>query len=164
MPPALDADSLDSNLEADYLQPRLVSQTGGSALPSHESDDWTFTPADVEEQCTYQHTDSAPGCDAIPPILLKHAGKSLYAALSSIFTYSWRYAVLPQQWTEANVMALYKGKGARSEPASYRPISMTSIIIRTFRAPHPQATVGAAGAGVLLSPAAVRFPQDPLDF
>ena len=29
-------------------------------------------------------------------------------------------------------MALYKGKGARSDPASYRPISMTSIIIRTF--------------------------------
>ena len=132
VPPALDADSMDSNIEADYLQPRLTSATGGSTLPPHESDDWTFTPADVEEQCTFQHTNSAPGCDAILPILLKHAGKSLYVALSGIFTYSWRYAVLPQQWTEANVMALYKGKGVRSEPASYRPISMTSIIIRTF--------------------------------
>ena len=134
VPPALDADSMDSGIDTDYLQLRLsqASVAGGSALPPHESDEWTFTPAAVEEQCTFQHTNSAPGCDAILPILLKHAGKSLYAALSSIFTYSWRYAVLPQQWTEANVMALYKGKGVRSEPGSYRPISMTSIIIRTF--------------------------------
>ena len=134
VPPALDADSMDSTIEADYLQPRLcpTSETGSSALPPHESDEWTFTPAAVEEQCTFQHTNSAPGCDAFLPILLKHAGKSLYAALSNLFTYSWRHAVLPQQWTEANVMALYKGKGARSQPASYRPISMTSIIIRTF--------------------------------
>ena len=132
VPPALGADSMDCNIEADYLQPRLTSEAGDITLPPHESDDWTFTPATVEEQCTYQHTNSAPGCDAILPILLTHAGKAMYAALSSIFNYSWRHAVLPQQWTEANVMALYKGKGVRSDPASYRPISMTSIIIRTF--------------------------------
>ena len=134
VPPPLDANSTHSAIEIDYLQPRLnpTSEAGDSALPPHESDNWTFTPAAVEEQCTFQHTDSAPGCDAILPIFLKHAGKALYAALASVFTYSWRYAVLPQQWTEANVMALYKGKGARSDPASYRPISMTSIIVRTF--------------------------------
>ena len=125
---------MDNTIEADYLQPRLcpTSETGSTALPPHESDEWVFTPAAVEEQCTFQHTNSAPGCDSILPVLLKHAGKSSYAALSNLFTYSWRHAVLPQQWTEANVMALYKGKGARSQPASYRPISMTSIIIRTF--------------------------------
>ena len=132
VPPPLDVNSRDIDIDADYLQPRLLSGAGSNPLPPHESDEWTFTPAAVEEQCTFQHTNSAPGCDAILPILLTHAGKAMYAALSSVFTYSWRHSVLPQQWTEANVMALYKGKGMRSDPASYRPISMTSIIIRTF--------------------------------
>ena len=132
VPPPLDVHSMDNDMDSDYLQPRLLSGAADTPLPTHVSDDWTSSPAMVEEQCTFQHTNSAPGCDAILPILLTHAGKAMYAALSSIFTYSWRHAVLPQQWTEANVMALYKGKGTRSDPASYRPISMTSIIIRTF--------------------------------
>jgi len=130
-PPPLCADSVDGNIEAEYIQPRLRS-TNSSPLPPHISDEWTFSPAMVEEQCAFQHTNSAPGCDGILPILLTHAGKAMYAALANVFTYSWRHAVLPQQWTEANVMALYKGKGVRSDPASYRPISMTSIVIRTM--------------------------------
>jgi hypothetical protein len=132
-PPPLPVDSVDVDIVSDYMQPRLQpADVDGNPLPRHVSDNWTFTPAVVEEQCTRQHTTSAPGCDGIVPILLTYAGKAMYAALSNIFTYSWRHAVLPQQWTEANVMALYKGKGGRSDPASFRPISMTSIIIRTF--------------------------------
>ena len=103
-----------------------------SALSPHASDSWTFTAEDVKQQCTTQHTNSAPGCDTILPILLRHIGLSAYRALSTVFTFSWQHSVLPQQWTEANVMALWKGKGNRADPASFRPISMTSILIRTF--------------------------------
>ena len=132
VPPPLHADSPDSSILSHYIQPRLLADTDSSPLPPHVSDDWSFPPDLVEEQCTSQHTNSAPGSDGIVPILLTHTGKAMYAALSNIYTYSWHHAVLPQQWTEANVMALYKGKGTRSDPSSYRPISMTSIIIRTF--------------------------------
>ena len=79
-----------------------------------------------------QHTNSAPGCDTILLILLRHLGTTAYKALSAVFTFSWQHGVLPQQWTEANVMALWKSKGNRADPASFRPISMTSILIRTF--------------------------------
>jgi hypothetical protein len=101
-------------------------------IPAHESDSWVFTPADVQQQCTRQHTKSAPGPDAILPIFLKHAGPATWQALSTLFTFSWTHSVTPQAWREANVMALYKGDGSRAEPGSYRPISMTSILIRTF--------------------------------
>jgi hypothetical protein len=134
VPPPLAADSPELDIDSRYLLPRLRSSLlyDPSALSSHVSDSWTFSAAQVEDQCTHQHTQSAPGCDSILPILLKHSGSAAFKALSTVFSYSWRHAVLPQQWTEANVMALYKGKGARSEPSSFRPISMTSIIIRTF--------------------------------
>lgn len=134
IPPPLPVNSPELDIDTRYLLPRLrtSSLSNSAKLASHCSDSWMFSPAEVEEQCRHQHTNSAPGNDTILPILLKHAGPAAYDALSTIFNYSWQHAVLPQQWTEANVMALWKGKGDRSDPSSFRPISMTSIIIRTF--------------------------------
>ena len=134
IPPPLAAHHNDQDLESRYLLPRLLSSPSFSnaALSPHVGDSWTFSAADVQQQCARQHTTSAPGYDTILPILLRHLGNTAYRALSALFTYSWQHGVLPQQWTEANVMALWKGKGDRADPASFRPISMTSIIIRTF--------------------------------
>jgi Reverse transcriptase (RNA-dependent DNA polymerase)/Endonuclease-reverse transcriptase len=134
VPPPLPANSTELDLEQRYLLPRLPHSLlyQASALSPHASDGWTFTTAEVQDQCTHQHTTSAPGCDTILPLILKHAGQTTYKALSELYNYSWRHGVLPQQWTEANVLALWKGKGAKSDPSSFRPISMTSIIIRTF--------------------------------
>jgi hypothetical protein len=134
VPPPLPPHSSEHDIERRYLLPRIPSSPhfSSTALAPHVSDGWTFTAAEVAEQCRRQPTASAPGCDTVLPILLRHAGTGMYNALAAVFTYSWTHGALPQQWTEANVMALYKGKGARSEPSSFRPISVTSIIIRTF--------------------------------
>jgi hypothetical protein len=101
-------------------------------IPPHPSDSWVFTVAEVQQQCTHQHTQSAPGPDAVLPVFFKYAGTAVWAALSTIYNFSWTHSVTPQAWREANVMALYKGAGSKATAGSYRPISMTSIIIRTF--------------------------------
>ena len=101
-------------------------------IPDHPSNSWTFTEEDVKTQCTQQHMNSAPGPDAVLPAFLRHAGRSMWAALAAIYTFSWQHSVTPQGWKEANVMALYKGSGSKATAGSYRPISMTSILIRTF--------------------------------
>jgi hypothetical protein len=125
-----------SDLIADWLsphpppsRPRHLDPTTPSAS---DTNTWLFTADDVKRQCTHQHTKSAPGPDAVLPIFLKHAGDEAYSALAALFQYSWDHSVLPQAWKEANVMALYKGSGAHNLPSSFRPISMTSIIVRTF--------------------------------
>jgi len=101
-------------------------------IPPHPSDAWSFSADEVKAQCTQQHTNSAPGPDSILPVFLKHAGPAVWSALSLLYSFSWSHSVLPQAWREANVMALYKGSGGKANAGSYRPISMTSIIIRTF--------------------------------
>ena len=101
-------------------------------IPAHCSDNWEFTLETVRKQCTLQNTQSAPGPDAILPIFLRYAGEDCWQALATLFTFSWRFSVTPLAWREANVMALWKQAGSKSSPASYRPISMTSIIARTF--------------------------------
>ena len=105
---------------------------GPTAIPAHHSDGWYFSMGLVRRQCRHQHTNSAPGPDSILPIFLKHAGDTCWQALATIYTFSWRFSVTPRAWREANVMALYKGSGSKADSRSYRPISMTSIIARTF--------------------------------
>ena len=39
---------------------------------------------------------------------------------------------VPEQWREANVTAIFKKKGSRSEPGNYRPVSLTSQIGKIF--------------------------------
>jgi hypothetical protein len=101
-------------------------------LHQHPSNDWSFSPADVKDQCRWQHTNTAAGADSILPLFFKHGGDELYNVLSLLYNYSWHHSVLPQAWRRANVAALYKGKGKRDVSTSFRPISVTSIIIRTF--------------------------------
>jgi hypothetical protein len=43
---------------------------------------------------------------------------------------SLRNADIPPQWKEAVITPIYKGKGDKSNPAQYRPISLTSQIIK----------------------------------
>ena len=103
-----------------------------TSIPSHPSDHWTFTPAEVKEQCTKQFINTAPGPDTILPVFLRHAGDAAWTVLAHLYTFSWTHSATPQAWKEANVMALYKGADSKSSASSYRPISMTSIVIRTF--------------------------------
>jgi hypothetical protein len=114
---------------ADTAQPPAVPLP---CIPPHSSDDWRFNRGSVRRQCTRQHTASAPGPDSVLPVFLKYAGNDCWQAMATIFTFSWRFSVTPLAWREANVMALYKLAGSKAAPSSYRPISMTSIIARTF--------------------------------
>ena len=120
---------------AQSLLEQQVNSWGAPAnptIPPHPSDAWAFSQADVKAQCTHQYINTAPGPDAILPAFLRHGGPALWKAMAAIYTFSWQHSVTPQAWREANVMALYKGSGSKATAGSYRPISMTSILIRTF--------------------------------
>jgi hypothetical protein len=128
-PPPPSSQSAQSALEQ---QVASWASAANPTIPPHPSDAWFFTAAQVQGQCTQQHINTAPGPDALLPAFLRYAGPALWSALAAVYTFSWRHSVTPQAWREANVMALYKGAGDKSTAGSFRPISMTSILIRTF--------------------------------
>ena len=109
----------------------LVSQRTQSPILD-DLDNWNITIEEVKEQCCQQRLTSAPGPDNILPHFLVHGGEMIHRALATMFNFSWKYSVLADGWRSANVMALYKGKGSRNEHSSFRPISMTSVVIRVF--------------------------------
>jgi hypothetical protein len=71
------------------------------------------------------------GPDGIPFALLRNGGKALATVLCRLINFSWHHSVIPQAWRDADVIALYKGKGDLEDCDSYRPISLTSVLART---------------------------------
>ncbi len=74
-------------------------------------------------------THKAAGPDQISPRILKELSSSVTPILGIIFRKSYDSGEIPDQWRKANVVPIYK-KGKKSDPANYRPISLTSIVCK----------------------------------
>ena len=71
---------------------------------------------------------TAAGPDGFSFALIKRCFSVLLKPILIIFQQSLAQGKFPGMWKEANVMPLYKGKGARDSPSSYRPISLCSCV------------------------------------
>ena len=77
-------------------------------------------------------TKGAYGPDDIPPTFLKALGPVALAELLAIFNAAFELGVCPQIWRQAIIITLLKAGKPASELASFRPISLTSCICKTF--------------------------------
>ena len=71
----------------------------------------------------------ACGPDNIKPMILKTLAEEISPILEVIFQKSLDEGSLPSQWKTANVAPVYK-KGDKSNPANYRPISLTCVLCK----------------------------------
>ena len=82
--------------------------------------------------CNRVNLTSAIGPDNISPHFLKHLPHSMHIMLWQLFNYSWLHSLLPQQWKQAHVVLIPKKDGDPSDPKSFRPISLTSLVVKMF--------------------------------
>ena len=75
--------------------------------------------------------DKAPGPDGIKPIVLKELREELTRIIQLLFQKSISTGKIPTDWTKANVSPVFK-KGSKSDPANYRPISLTCILCKVI--------------------------------
>ena len=68
----------------------------------------------------------APGPDHIPIKFLKLFASELSPSLLLVYKASLEQGVVPSAWKKALITPVFK-KGVRTDPANYRPISLTSI-------------------------------------
>ena len=88
----------------------------------------------VSEVCDLlRDLDSRKACgpDLLPARLLKEGAEEISSSLCKIFNLSLSKGVLPQDWTSAHIVPVHK-KNDRSNPSNYRPISLTSIVIKVL--------------------------------
>ena len=64
--------------------------------------------------------------------ILKHLPDESLSVLLTIFNYIWQTQHFPTNWKTALIIPILKPGKIASDPKSYRPISLTSCICKTF--------------------------------
>ena len=86
-------------------------------------------------------TSSSPGPDGVPCIFLKTCKKELRSPLYILWRASLTQGVIPPDLLLVLISPVHKG-GSRADPAQYRPVALTSHIIRVFERVIRKSLVG----------------------
>ena len=121
-------------------QAKILNYQYVSVFTQSETDE--FEPARKRTESTLEHVDvteeqvrkeierlnenSATGPDGIPARVLKELQNKIASPLTILFRKSIASAKIPDEWRDAEVTPIYK-KGNKSDPANYRPVSLTSV-------------------------------------
>ena len=93
--------------------------------------DLKITTKGVEKLLGELKINKAPGPDGVNPHILKMCAEEIAPILKIIFQQSIATGKLPKDWKSANISALFK-KGSRTDPANYRPVSLTSVACKVL--------------------------------
>ena len=126
--------------KADALNAQFTSfftHDNGKDLPHLDSgthqpmDDFIFTQPGIEKLLSQLKPNKASGPDELPACVLKETSPQISAVVTVIFQQSYEQGILPSEWSNANISAIYK-KGDKSTPSNYRPVSLTCILCKTM--------------------------------
>ena len=93
--------------------------------------DLTISTEDVESVLSNLDVTSSMGPDGIHPHLLKSCRSELSYPLFCIFQKSYSTSSLPSIWKKSLVVPIFK-KGSRHDPLNYRPVSLTSVCVKSL--------------------------------
>ena len=146
--PLLDGDGnlqQDPHKMADMLQDQYSSvfsepsdQTAYPTDDSHHTpesspilDDIIFTQNDIISAIKQMGEHSASAEDDIPSFLIKNCPEAISYPILIIWRDSLKSGIIPQAFKNQIITPVFK-KGSKAIPANYRPISLTSNIIKIF--------------------------------
>ena len=89
-----------------------------------------FSMQEMEAALKKTKTKGAPGSDDIPPSFLKNLGPKAKESLLDILNESFSSGEVPRIWRHAVIIPIIKAGKPSSKLASYRPISLTSCVVK----------------------------------
>ena len=98
----------------------------------------------------------ACGPDNITSFLLKNAADYISIPLCHLFNKSLSTGTLPFDWVSGNIVPIHK-RNDKHNPSNYRPISLTSVVIKVFECILHRHLVSALERHQLLSPSQSGF-------
>ena len=90
-----------------------------------------MTEIEVFEALASLKPNKAPGPHNIHSQVLKNCAERLAKPLFLLFTQSISTGILPSDWRRVNITPIFK-KGSKVSPENYRPISLTSQVIKVL--------------------------------
>ena len=118
-----------------YFHSTFNRPVDGEELPHMEQvsqeniENIEITPQMVTLKLEKLNKYKSSGPDNIHPHLLKETACTVNVPISMIFQESLRVGEMPVDWRKANVTPIFK-KGDRTDPANYRPVSLTSQVCK----------------------------------
>ena len=101
----------------------------------------TICEEEMERAICRMAMGAAPGPDGIPPVLLKECKNSLKLPLCLLWRNSMESGVIPDILKLGLIVPVYKS-GARYDAKNYRPITLTSHLIKVFERVVAEKLVG----------------------
>ncbi|KAL1479115.1 hypothetical protein MTO96_052128 [Rhipicephalus appendiculatus] len=93
----------------------------------------TFSPEALSSAISKINPSPSPGPDRMAPTFFRLLAPQVLVCLCTVFQSQLGHGTVPASWKRALVTPVHKGKSEPSnDPKNYRPISITSIICRTF--------------------------------
>ena len=130
----------DSKKMADILQKQYQSvfstPTKNLSYNNEDSDyvltDIDFTEEDFIKEVKSISINAAPGPDGFSAIFLKNCSKELATPFCAIWRECFDNGITPHLFKNSHIIPIYKG-GDQGEAQNYRPVSLTSHIMKIFK-------------------------------
>ena len=120
------ADQYDSVFSKPTQEPQFLNPNA-----THTIQEVDITPEEIIEAIKELRPSSASGPDGVPAILLRNCSTELALPLSILWREIFRSLSIPEKLKFSIIPPIHKG-GSKSEPANYRPVALTSHIIKVF--------------------------------
>ena len=127
------ADLLQEQYSSVFSDPKSSKKRSPRIDITHQEilDDITFTEEDIKKAIDEIGTYSACGENDIPAIVLKNCKEELSYPIWKIWRESLDTGEIPSQFKFQLITPVHK-KGSKALPSNYRPISLTSHLIKIF--------------------------------
>ena len=127
-------DTTDDDMITQQVQDMLdTPPTTRHALP--------FTLQQMKQYIPHVRLNTALGTDDVSPYFIKYGGDAMAEALYMLFHISYSHGHIPADFKHGKVAAIYKQTGRKDDPSSYRPIAVTSVVMRLWEKMMKQTTV-----------------------
>ena len=136
--PSKMADILSKQYESVFSKPKTPPLEPSDYYSNDDNDetylkDIPFTRKDIKDAMDEIPLTASAGPDRFPAILLKKCSDSLSEPLFLLWQKSLSNGKVPSVLKTANIIPIHKGKGAsRTDAKNYRPIALTSHLIKIF--------------------------------
>ena len=120
-----------SSVFSDPGNPKKRNTLDNNSEPSETISGIEFSEEDIISAIDEIDPESATSDGDIPAKILKFCKRPLSHALFKLWKCSYEVGKIPQVYKEQFITPVYK-KGNKTEPANYRPVSLTSHVIKVF--------------------------------
>lgn len=141
IPIALSTEQIEEHLTKTFTKANMKTEiTDTNAIHCHPTLCKTYNcPLNYPIQYTEMDSaikklklNKAPGPDGITNNAIKQAKDTLTPLYIILLNEILGTGTLPSQWKVANMKLLFKGKGCKTDPSNYRPLSMENTQMKLF--------------------------------